>query len=202
MREKTRASRAETGGAVLDAIEALIEEGGVRAVGAREVARRVGVAVGSVYLVHGSLDAAITAANGRTLARIDAAMAEAVEQATAAGGDAQACCVALGRCYVRFARTNRQAWAALFEFAPQDRGLASVHHAVLAGMVARIVEQLERLDPTAPPEDLPVRARTFFGAVHGVVHTALEGWFFGTPADRLEAEVEVLVRTLVAGVRG
>jgi AcrR family transcriptional regulator len=184
----------------LSAIADLIEEGGLRAVNAREVARRVGVAVGSVYLVHGSLDAAISAANGRTLARIDAAMGVAVEEATRSGGDAVACCLALGRCYARFARDHRQAWAALFEFTPEDRGLLSVHHAVLAGMVGRIVQELARLSPQTPVEELAVRARTFFGAVHGVVHTALEGWFFGTPADRLEAEVDVLVHALVGAV--
>lgn len=202
MRERTRAARAASGEAVVEAIEDLIKEGGVRAVTAREVARRVGVSVGSVYLVHGSLDAAISAANGRTLARIDAAMADAVEGCVGEGGDAVACCVALGLCYARFARENRQAWAALFDFAPQDRGLLAVHHAALGAMVDRIVAQLVRLDPSLGAEEAAIRARTFFGAVHGVVHTALEGWFFGAPADRLEAEVRVLVRALVGAGRG
>lgn len=278
MRQRTRQARQESGEAVLDAIEALIAEGGLAAVNAREVARRAGIAVGSVYLVHGTLDRAVSLANGRTLAKLDQAMAEAVAdvslhtafhgalhgtphgtpqgtghlqntahdtspgsapyiepatepgQASPAGtssgapqdsvppgtsprdsapqdaapaDDVQAGlarCLALGRCYVRFARTHREAWTAITAFTPADKALLSMHHDALEGLVARIVDALRMVRPDLDDATLAVRARTFFAAVHGVVHTALEGWFMGTPAGMLDAEIDVLVRGLVHGL--
>lgn len=245
MRQRTRQARQESGEAVLDAIEALIAEGGLVAVNAREVARRAGIAVGSVYLVHGTLDRAVSLANGRTLARLDAAMEEAIrtpldggegpptahasssppsapsstptslssstppsvnaaiETATApaiSSAEGMARCLALGRCYARFARTHREAWTAITAFSPSDKTLLSMHHGALDGLVARIVDALRLVRPDLDDAVLSVRARTFFAAVHGVVHTALEGWFMGTPADRLDAEIDVLVRGLVHGL--
>lgn len=46
-----------------------------------------------------------------------------------------------------------------------------------------------------------IRARTLFGAVHGVVSISLEGRFVGLPLERLAREVDELVQTIAAGRR-
>jgi len=184
--------------AVLAAIASIIEEGGVGAVNAREVATRAGIAVGGIYLAFGTLDAAILAANAATLGRLDAAMEQAIVGMDTA--EPLAVFQALGRCYVQFAVTERQAWAALFEFTPRQKEGLEGHREALQLLVARIVATLVRLRPDMEVAQAEVRARTLFSAVHGVVHMALEGWFLGAPRERLDSEVEALITAMVRGL--
>jgi hypothetical protein len=48
-------------------------------------------------------------------------------------------------------------------------------------------------------EDRAIRARTLFGAVHGVISISLEARFVGLPPERLERELDEFVLTIAAG---
>lgn len=52
-----------------------------------------------------------------------------------------------------------------------------------------IAEPLAELQPDMPPEDRAIRARTLFGAVHGVVSISLDSRFVGLPPARLAREM-------------
>lgn len=183
--------------AIVDAVAEIVGESGVAGVAAREVAKRAGVALGALYLDFGTLDAAVVAANARTLEALDAEMATVVAGLPSA--DSAEVFQALGLCYVTFAMSNRAAWAALFEFSPRDRGVLDSHHEALERLVDRIAIPLQALRPDLPPGDARIRARTLFGAVHGVVHMALEGRQLGAPRALLEREVAALIDAMARG---
>lgn len=183
--------------AILDAVSALIAQDGVASVNARSVAQRAGVAVGAIYLAFGTLDGAVVAANARTLGRIQGVMEEAVRGLD--GDDPLTVLRALGQRYLAFALEERQAWSALFEFTPRDKTLLEIHHTTLESLVGLIAEPVVRLRPDWSGQEAQVRARTMFGAVHGVVHMALEGWVLGTPSALVEREVNGLITAMVRG---
>jgi hypothetical protein len=68
-------------------------------------------------------------------------------------------------------------------------------------LIARIGAPLAALRPDLPPQALRLRVRTLFGAVHGVVHLALQGRLVGLPEASLRPEVAALVGALVTGAR-
>ncbi|MGO7165100.1 TetR-like C-terminal domain-containing protein, partial [Rhizobium johnstonii] len=106
----------------------------------------------------------------------------------------------LAQGYLSFAVEHRNLWKALFEhFPPESSPTPQWHlneHLFLMDVIA---EPLAELQPDMPPEDRAIRARTLFGAVHGVVSISLEGRFVGLPLERLAREVDELVQTIAAG---
>lgn len=48
-------------------------------------------------------------------------------------------------------------------------------------------------------EDRAVRARTLFGAVHGIISITLEARFVGLPPERLERELDEFIIMITAG---
>ena len=62
-----------------------------------------------------------------------------------------------------------------------------------------IAEPLAELQPNLSAEDRASRARTLFGAVHGVISISLEARFVGVPMERLERELDEFVLTIAAG---
>ena len=66
-------------------------------------------------------------------------------------------------------------------------------------LIARIAKPLARLMPTASPEAITGRARTFFGAVHGVILISLENRFVGVSLETLEREIVTLTKILAHG---
>jgi hypothetical protein len=48
-------------------------------------------------------------------------------------------------------------------------------------------------------EDRAVRARTLFGAVHGIISITLEARFVGLPPERLGHELDEIIMMIAAG---
>jgi hypothetical protein len=63
------------------------------------------------------------------------------------------------------------------------------------------VGPLRQLRPDLPETEIRLRVRTLFGAVHGVVHLALQGRLVGVPEPQLRQEVAALVGALVIGAK-
>ena len=154
----------------------LVAERGFARFSAREVARRAGYAVGTIYHVFGSLDHFLIAVNSRTFAL----WAEALEQALAAvPAQGTARIEALVRAYFAFAAANANAWMAIYDhridrsvtIAPEDdaarEALTGIVDREVAAWLGRPVdEQTRRL------------VRSLIATVHG--HCAL--WLTGSYA--------------------
>ena len=148
----------------------LIEEGwrqlsevGLAHFSARDVAKRIGYSIGTLYNVFGSYDGLLGAINARTLAmwaaELEARLAEA------AGGDRIA---ALVSGYFAFARRCPKAWLAIFEHHMADWGPAPEQYAAAVHEVLAIVaREIATTLPGAEPAEIARLARSLIATVHG-----------------------------------
>jgi AcrR family transcriptional regulator len=182
---------------LIAAAEAEIAEKGLSGLKARDVTGRAGCALGALYNAVADLDELILRVNSRTLERLGAALAPA-----SAAGDPAAVTLALADAYAVFALENRRLWSALFEHRlPEGTDMPDWHRQDHEVLIARIGAPLAALRPDLPADAIRLRVRTLFGAVHGVVHLALQGRLVGVPEPLLRQEVAALVMALVAGAR-
>jgi AcrR family transcriptional regulator len=182
---------------LIDAAQAEIAEKGLLGLKARDVTARAGCALGAIYNAVADLDELVMRVNSRTLERLGAALAPGSNAATP-----EAVTLALADAYAVFALENRRLWSALFEHRlPEGVEMPDWHRAEHEVLIARIGAPLATLRPDLPPEAIRLRVRTLFGAVHGVVHLALQGRLVGVPVTLLRQEVAALVGALVVGAR-
>jgi AcrR family transcriptional regulator len=182
---------------LIEAAEAEIAEKGLLGLKARDVTQRAGCALGAIYNAVADLDELVMRVNSRTLERLGIALAP-----TSDPGGPEAITLALADAYAVFALENRRLWSALFEHRlPEGVQMPDWHRQEHEVLIARIVAPLRQLRPDLPEADIRLRVRTLFGAVHGVVHLALQGRLVGVPETLLRQEVAALVGALVLGAR-
>ena len=182
---------------LIAAAEAEIAEKGLLGLKARDVTTRAGCALGAIYNAVADLDELVMRVNSRTLERLGAALAPA-----SGAGSPEAVTLALADAYAVFALENRRLWSALFEHRlPEGVEMPDWHRQEHEVLIARIVAPLQQLRPDLPEAEVRLRVRTLFGAVHGVVHLALQGRLVGVPEPLLRQEVAALVGALVLGAK-
>lgn len=171
----------------------LIRDQGLKGLRARDIAERAGAALGGLYTVFSDLDGLILTVNSGTLKRLETALETAIPREAGI----EDTFLSLSLAYLRFALAEKNLWAALFEHRmPEGVAVPDWHlaeHAFLIGLIA--VPMAARM-PEASAEDIAIRARTFFSAVHGVIAISLEGRFVGITPERLEEEVAALAGIL------
>lgn len=182
---------------LIEAAEAEIAEKGLLGLKARDVTQRAGCALGAIYNAVADLDELVMRVNSRTLERLGQALAPA-----SSAGSPEAVTLALADAYAVFALENRRLWSALFEHRlPEGVEMPDWHRQEHEVLISRIVAPLQQLRPDLPDAEIRLRVRTLFGAVHGVVHLALQGRLVGVPEPLLRQEVAALVGALVAGAK-
>ena len=148
----------------------LIEEGwrqlsevGLAHFSARDVAKRVGYSIGTLYNVFGSYDGLLLAINARTLS-----MWAADLEARLQGADAGDRIAALVGGYFEFARRHPKAWIAVFEHHMADWGPAPVSYAeAVREVLAIAAREIGAALPGADPPRLERLARSLIATVHG-----------------------------------
>jgi len=196
MARKTQEKREDLKLRLIEAARHRIAADGLSNLRARDVTQDVGCALGGLYTVFADLDDLVIHVNSATLKALEASLALAeVKDRTPADRLRN-----LARGYLRFAVTNRNLWKALFDHRPPDeRPTPEWHleeHMFLMGVIA---EPLAELQPAMSETARAIRARTLFGAVHGVVSISLEGRFVGLPVESLEKELDDFILTVAAG---
>ena len=138
---------------------------------AREVAKRVGYSVGTIYNVWGSHDRLVAAINTRTFGRWAAHLEAQLEQA---GEDRIA---ALVGGYFDFARANTPLWMAIYDHRLPPGTTLSPEDAEARGVLTHIVvaEVARALGREA--EEVAPLARSLIALVHGHCSFALTGAF-------------------------
>jgi AcrR family transcriptional regulator len=152
---------------------------------AREVAKRIGYSIGTVYNVFGSYDQLILAINGRTLdlwldyleSRLDGAAGDRLRVAIDA--------------YFEFAVIHRHAWAALYDFRlPDDEPLPEYYQQKVTAITEVVVREIAAALPPAHAAEAPALARSLLATVHGHCFFTLNGTF------RLLGETDPLAAAL------
>jgi AcrR family transcriptional regulator len=181
---------------LIEAAHARIAANGLAALRARDVTQDAGCALGALYTAFADLDELVIHSNALTLAALEESMALAEVRDHSPTDRLRN----LARGYLAFAVANRNLWKALFEHhLPEGREVPQWHLEQHLFLMSLIAEPLAELQPGMSPEDRAIRARTLFGAVHGVISISLEARFVGLPMERLERELDDFVRTIAAG---
>src|SRR5882757_7276797 len=185
--------------ALILAAERSIKTGGLAGLKTRELARDIGCANGAVYNLVADMDELILLVGSRTLARLDAALTAAESNGPASSTETL---VRIAVAYCDFAAENTGLWRALFEhrMAP---GKPVPDWAIEDQMAlfAHIFRPLAALFPKRTAAELGVTARSLFSAVHGMVTLGLEQKLIAVPVDALRAEIALIVRAMVRGLK-
>lgn len=141
---------------------------------AREVAKRVGYSIGTLYNVFGSYDGLILAINGRTL-DLWRGHLETRLKAVEDGDDRLAAAI---NAYFEFAIINRHAWTALYDFRlPDDIEPPDRYREKVAAIIKVVEREIAATLPTARKTDAPALTRSLLATVHGHCFFALNGTF-------------------------
>ncbi|WP_174300877.1 TetR/AcrR family transcriptional regulator [Caulobacter sp. S45] len=165
-----------------------LAETGLARFSAREVAKRVGYSIGTLYNVFGSYDGLMLALNARTLAL----WAQHLRDRLAAAGDDRIRALVCG--YFEFARDNPKAWIAIYEHHMADGGPApESYQALAADLMSVAAGEVARELPEAAAEAVLALTRSLVATVHGHCAFALYRTFSmlgeTAPADAALARV-------------
>lgn len=141
---------------------------------AREVAKRIGYSIGTIYHVFGSYDELILAINGRTL---DLWLGYLEARLAAPGADADRLTRAIDA-YFEFAIVNRHAWTALYDFRlPDDVEPPDDYRDRVRAIMAVVEREVAGALPPASRDDAPALTRSLLATVHGHCFFTLNGTF-------------------------
>lgn len=196
MAKKTSEKREDLKVRLIEAARNRIAAEGLANLRARDVTQDAGCALGGLYTVFSDLDDLIMHVNSMTLSALEASLnlAETRNQSSVERLRA----LSLG--YLHFALTHRNLWKALFDHRPADgQQTPEWHRQEHMFLMEIIAEPLVTLRPDMSPQARAIRARTLFGAVHGIITISLEGRFVGLPVESLERELEDFIHIVAAG---
>jgi AcrR family transcriptional regulator len=165
-------SRAELEGLILEEGHRLMAEVGFARFSAREVAKRIGYAVGTLYNVFGSYDLLLAAINTRTF-ELWAAHLE--ERLASPSTDRIA---ALVQGYFSFAADNFNLWTAIYDHRlPADMAMPDTLAIRRGGLTDVVVREVAAILPHETRDQAPRLARSLIATVHGHCTFALNGSF-------------------------
>ena len=141
---------------------------------AREVAKRIGYSIGTIYNVLGSYEGLILAINGRTL-EMWLHYLQARLAALKAGSDRLACAI---DAYFEFAIAHRHAWAAIYDFRLPDDVPPPEHYQQKVAAIMKVVEsEVAAALPPSRRKEAPELTRSLLATVHGHCFFTLIGTF-------------------------
>ena len=198
---KAVARRRKLRDALIHAAERTIEKEGLRGMRARDLAQKVGCAVGAIYNVFTDLDNLIFAVNALTLEQLE----KTLTVASATSGDPQANAIRslthLALAYTDYAATNPRRWRALFDHRmAEDQAVPTWYQAQLARLFVHVEEPLRSLAPQLPPDQRAQLARALFSAVHGIVLIGLEEKLQSVPLSTVREQVTFMVEAFAKGL--
>jgi AcrR family transcriptional regulator len=165
-------TRAQLHDLILEEGHRQLSEVGFARFSAREVAKRIGYSIGTIYNVFGSYDALMLALNGSTLD-----MWLAFLEARLAGLEAGRLDAAIGA-YFDFALGQRHAWTALYDFRlPEGVPPSESYREKVAAITAVIVREIAAVLPPDARDEAEPLARSLLASVHGHCFFALNGTF-------------------------
>lgn len=139
---------------------------------AREVAKRIGYSVGTIYNVFGTYDRLILAINTRTFTLWAAFLQDRLRDID---GDR---IHALVEGYFDYAASNANLWMAIYDHRlPPDESVPAADGEQRAKLTEIVVGEIARILPAAARDQAPRLARSLIATVHGHCAFALNGSF-------------------------
>ena len=176
---------------------ALMAELGYARFSAREVAKRIGYSIGTIYNVFGSLDALLVAINSRTFTLWADWLRDKLAQSETVGEDRIAALVAG---YFDFAARNPNLWMAIYDHRlPAGVEMPDDYRRKRAGLTGIVEEEIARVLPPETRDRAPALARSLVAVVHGHCEFALNGTFALLGEEQPEQAALARVREALAG---
>jgi AcrR family transcriptional regulator len=165
-------SRDELTSLIVDEGHKHMAEVGFAAFSAREVAKRIGYSIGTIYNVFGSYDRLILAINTRTF---ELWTEHGRRRMATAGADRIRVLV---ESYFSFAAENRNAWMAIYDHRlPAGVAMPEEEAAKRAPLTDMVVDEIAALLPSDRRDQARPLARSLIATVHGHCLFALNGSF-------------------------
>jgi AcrR family transcriptional regulator len=197
---KAVARRRKLRDALISAAERTIATEGLRGMKARELAVKVGCAVGAIYNVFDDLDDLIFAVNALTLEQLEKTLTVAGDKSDPQS-DAVKRLTHLALAYTDYAAAHTRRWRALFDHRlSEGRAIPTWYKANLSRLFVYIEEPLRKLAPAMPDERRVLIARSLFSAVHGIVLIGLEEKLQSIPLSTLREQVVLMVEAIARGL--
>lgn len=184
---------------IIEAAEAIVTEGGLAQLSAREIAKRIEYSPGTLYNIFENLDDVVVTLEGRVLDRLARRLTLATTQADKKSPEDKL--LALAQAYLTFTHENPRLWNLLFEHhLPAGQDLPAWYMEKLAGLLAQIEATLA---PFFKPDQHDLRARSarvLWSAVHGITSLSTTGKLSIITSQAAAQLAEDLVRTYLAGL--
>jgi AcrR family transcriptional regulator len=158
----------------------ILDENGLHAVGLRETARRVGVSATAAYRHFTNKEDLLASVAAEGFRELAAAMKDATRGANPL--------IRAGLAYIEFANQNRGLFRLMFGPVLAERTKYPALQAASSDVEAMLVRGVADLDPR-PLHDNPA-AMAAWGAVHGLAHLIVDGFF---PAARAVVQAEEIL---------
>jgi AcrR family transcriptional regulator len=165
-------SRAELRAMIIAEGHRQIAEVGYARFSAREVAKRIGYSIGTIYNVFGTHDALMLAINGVTLDQwrdhLEARLAGATDDRLRVAVEA----------YFEFAILHRNAWTAIYDFRLVENADTPEDYAArVADLTQIVVDEIAAVLPPGRADEAAALARSLLACVHGHCFFTLNGTF-------------------------
>lgn len=170
MARRSDHSRAELEAMIVDEGHRHMEDVGFARFSAREVAKRVGYSVGTLYNVFANYDRLILAVNARTVGLWAAHLRDRLEES---GDDRME---ALVRGYFAFAYAHPRSWAAVYDHRlPAGAAMPESYADALAALTGIVDTEVTCALPGLAPDRARALARSLLAVVHGHCELAING---------------------------
>ena len=199
---------------LIDITVSLMDSGGIDAVKARPIAKEVGVSVGTVYNMFGSIDGLVQEANAQILEQFAsvalAAIGKKQEQWTAdiASGKLdtaaamRARLLTIAETYMNFVEQNESRWQAMLAY-NQTRSvdiLSETYDQQQGDLFKWLGSTIENTQLGATEEKRRMVARMLWSSVHGIVVLNYIGQANNESRRYTWEQIETFVETFVQGV--
>jgi AcrR family transcriptional regulator len=190
-------SRIELEELILGTGHALVAEVGLSGFSAREVARRIGYSIGTLYNVFGSADGLIAAINTRSFVVWAGSLRKRLEE-VGVDGDRIAVLV---EGYFGFARDHPHWWTAIYDHRlPPENSLSEADETGRGLLTRIVVEEVARALNRAVDEAIVALSRSLIATVHGHCAFAIIGAWALMGGSDAEATALARVRETLAAV--
>jgi AcrR family transcriptional regulator len=195
MARRSDHTREEIRALAIKAGVALLSESGFAKFSTREVARRIGYTVGTLYNVFGGYDDIVLHINAVTLDDLSRAMQARKGKREGAAGIRQ-----LALSYLAFAREHYFRWSALFEHnLPQGTPLPDWYAVKIQELFRQVEEMLLPL-VGGKPKQAAEAARVLWASIHGIYALGLSGKLDTVGAGSVEGMVTSLIDHYLEGL--
>ncbi len=175
MGRRNEHTREELQTLIIDAATKVILEEGYHALTMRKVAKKIGYAVGSLYMIFPSSDALIMAINGQTLRKLYVVISEDLN-ALDPSSTPQIVLQQIAMSYVNFSVDSRALWQTVFLHHVSDPALlTSEYYKDIQCLFDLISQHIAVLAPHLSSMACEQWARGLWAAVHGIVWLHLDG---------------------------